>query len=403
MAGGPAGNPFAANRHADVMGEEPTDEGAKLRLIEEVKNRAKGAFSQKDMPSAEMLYSKAISLQESIPGKIEAALYSNRSMVRLNLNKVEESLADAKKCIEIDPKFVKAHHRKAQALLKMNEWDDAIAAAQEGIKLDPENKAFAEVIEKAQKDKQKDVDDKANLKRDAQDVTVELHNASTARAPAVKKEKKEKKEGAEDDEDLSMRGYKTRADGKKTSFFHTDISDEAKKLIDEAGFGKPKKIDASSVADDAAKGGGSTWNKAGTYEEKGMMKWVEESLKSKLVGISFAVPTGGGGSIVVKDIENIKGDANISVSRGKRRHLLDITFDAVYEGSVGDATGKGSLSFSEVTAQDDDFEVKCDIDTSCTPPAVREVFNAFVKNAGHGLQPLVTEALKKVTAEYKTK
>ena len=43
--GGPSGNPYANNRHADVLNEEPTDETAKLRLCEEVKNRAKGAAS----------------------------------------------------------------------------------------------------------------------------------------------------------------------------------------------------------------------------------------------------------------------------------------------------------------------------------------------------------------------
>merc|ERR1712039_640171 len=124
----------------------------------------------------------AIELLEGIPEKQEAALYSNRSMVRLNLNKVEDSLKDAKKCIELDPKFVKAYHRKAQALLRLNEFDEAIAAANDGAALEPDNKAFGEVIAQAEKDKARDAEDKAKLKRDAQDVRVELHNASTSRA-----------------------------------------------------------------------------------------------------------------------------------------------------------------------------------------------------------------------------
>jgi hypothetical protein len=40
--GGPSGNPYAINRHADVLNDEPVEEAAKLRLCEEVKNRAKG-------------------------------------------------------------------------------------------------------------------------------------------------------------------------------------------------------------------------------------------------------------------------------------------------------------------------------------------------------------------------
>lgn len=76
--------------------------------------------------------------------------------MRLNLNKVEGALDDAKKCLALDPSFVKAHHRKAQALLRLGDFDEAIQAAQEGAKLEPENKSFQELIDKAQKDKEKD-------------------------------------------------------------------------------------------------------------------------------------------------------------------------------------------------------------------------------------------------------
>mmetsp|Transcript_75761 Transcript_75761/g.190530 ORF Transcript_75761/g.190530 Transcript_75761/m.190530 type:complete len:399 (+) Transcript_75761:61-1257(+) len=396
---GPTGNPYASNRHADVLNEEPTDDAAKLRLVEEIKNRAKGAFAQKDMPSAELLYGKAISVLDTIPGKQEATLYSNRSMVRLNLNKVEEALQDSKKCLELDPTFVKAWHRKAQALVRLNEWDDAIAAAEEGARLEPSNKAFPEMIEKAKKDKEKDAEDKARLKRDAQDVRVELHNASTARAPPVKKPTKD---NGDADEDISMRGYKTRADGKTTSYFHTDISDEAKALIEAQGFGKPKKIEGGTVEEKDVKGGGSQWNQAGTYEEKGMTKWVDERLKAVLQGITFSVPAGAGGTISTTKVGSVTGDASISVSRGKRRHLLDVSFDVEFEGKVGESTGKGKLTYSEVTTGDDEPEVKMDVNSD-SAPELREVFNAFVKPAGQGLQPLLLKELNKVIEEYKVK
>jgi len=38
-----------------------------------------------------------------------------------------------------------------------------------------------------------------------------------------------------------------------------------------------------------------------------------------------------------------------------------------------------------------------------TPQAVREVFDAFVKPAGQGLQPLILKELKNLVEEYKTK
>lgn len=390
-------NPFANNRHADVLNVEPEDDAAKLRLCEEVKNRAKGAFQQKDMLSAEALYGKAITLLESIPnGKVEASLYSNRSMVRLNLNKVELSLDDAKKCIAVDPTFVKAYYRKAQALTRLNEWDEAIATAQEGEKLDPSNKEFAKLVEKAEADKAKDVEDKAKLKRDAQDVRVELHNASTARAPPVKKEKKDGEE-----QDTSMRGYKTTSDGKKTSYFHTDISQEAKELIAKQGFGKPQKLDAPTDEKEA-KGGGSSWNQAGTFEEKNMKKWINENFPEALKGKSFDLPGEKGGQVVVKDVIDIKGDATITVARGKRKHMMDLTFDVEYQIQVNGETGSGKLTYSEVTANDDDdFEVQCTIGSE-TPSALREVSDAFVKSGGTGLQPIVTKAIKDIIATFKT-
>jgi len=388
---GPGGNPYAGNRHADVLSEEPKDEAGKLKLLEEVKNRAKGAFTQKDMPSAELLYSKAISILDTMPEKKEHTLYSNRSMVRLNLNKVEDALADAKACLALEPTFAKAWHRKAQALLRLFDWDDAIKAAQEGAKLDPSNKAFNELIEKAEADKAKDVEDKANLKRDAQDVRVELHNASTARAPP-------KPKTSEEGEDTSMKGYKTRADGKKTSYFHTDISDEAKALIEAQGFGKPKKLDAAEVAPVEVKGGGSQWNKAGTYEEKSMIKWVEETLKSGMTGLVHEAPAFGT-KLTCTGVEDIKGDASISSSRGKRRRLLDITFTVTFEGQVGAANGKAKLLFREVTADDDEPEVKLE-GTSETPPGVVE---AFRRPVNEGLQPKIVKVLKTLVEEYKTK
>jgi len=389
---GPTSNPYSSNRHADVLNEEPTDEAAKIRLCEEVKNRAKGAFVQKDMPSAELLYGKAIDLLATLPGKSEAALYSNRSMVRLNLNKVEGALEDAKKCLEIDPKFVKAHHRKAQALCRLGEWDDAIKAAEEGQLLEPDNKAFREVIEKANADKAKDLEDKARLKSDAQDVRVELHNASTARAPPKPKENTE-------DEAKEFRGYKKTSDGRTTSYFHTEISDEAKKLIEAQGFGKPQKLD-TPIEESDAKGGGSKWNQAGTYEEKGMTKWLEERLKQQIVGITFQLPKDGG-LISTTAVEDLKGDCSISVSRGKRRHLLDVSFNVEYEAKVGDASTTGKLAFSEVST-DDDPEIKNE-PASDTPPALKEVLDAFAKPAGQGLQPLVLTEIKKLIEEYKGK
>lgn len=306
---------------------------------------------------------------------------------------VEGALEDAKSCIGVDPAFVKAYYRKAQALTRLSEWDEAIATAEHGLSLEPTNKAWSELIEKAKVDQAKDIEDKAKLKRDAQDVRVELHNASTSRAsqPA----KKEKKEG---EEDAGMRGYKTTSDGKTTSFFHTEISSEAKELIAKAGFGKPQKLDAP-IAEKEAKGGGSSWNQAGTYEERGMMKLVKEKLPEVLKVLTDDLPQSG--SVKVVGVADIAGDASITVARGKRKHFLDLTFNVEFEMKVGDDAGNGKFCYTEVTANDDDdWEVTCEVGND-TAPALKGIIDTFVKPSGSGLQGKVNEALKKFIAEFK--
>merc|ERR1712137_67296 len=83
---------------------------------------------------------------------------------------------------------------------------------------------------------------------------------------------------------------------------------------------------------------------AGTYEEKGMMKWVGEKLKEKIVGLSFPSPQG---SFMATAVEELSGDATVSVSRGKRRHMLGINFSVKFEGKVDDKVGSGKIEFTD--------------------------------------------------------
>lgn len=121
-------------------------------------------------------------------------------------------------------------------------------------------------------------------------------------------------------------------------------------------------------------------------------------MKEQLVGLSFEIPNGSKDAIRTIAIDNLTGDANISVSRGKRRRLLDVSFDVEFEGSVGGTVGKGKLCFTEVAFGETPV-VKMDVNSDASP-ALREVFNALVKNTGHGLQPLVTQAVEAILAEY---
>ena len=118
-----------------------------------------------------------------------------------------------------------------------------------------------------------------------------------------------------------LRGYKTLSDGRKTSYFHTELTEEAKQLLSE-GSG-PKKLDAAAVAalekqnsgSDASSG--SVWNTAKTFEDKDMTKWAKEHLEAIVMAVSQPVPAAaGGGTMEVKKMKSVDGDASTPMIRG---------------------------------------------------------------------------------------
>jgi tetratricopeptide (TPR) repeat protein len=88
--------------HSDVLSAEPADEEGKVRLVEEIKNRAKGSLTTKNYPEAIQLYTKGIELRPN-----DAILFANRSMCHLQMGKADLALADAESAIEQDSSYAK--------------------------------------------------------------------------------------------------------------------------------------------------------------------------------------------------------------------------------------------------------------------------------------------------------
>lgn len=76
--------------------------------------------------------------------------YSNRSAAYLSWGRVEEAIADAKKCVEVDPKFSKGYGRLGAALFAAGKHGEAAAAYASGIAVDPTNASFTEGLVQAQ-------------------------------------------------------------------------------------------------------------------------------------------------------------------------------------------------------------------------------------------------------------
>ena len=94
--------------------------------MEEIKSRGRVAISSGNYPLADALYSKAIELSPS------AVLYSNRSLARMNLGKLDESISDSMLAVELDDKYVKGHWRLAQGYLSQKRYQQAKAAFEAG-------------------------------------------------------------------------------------------------------------------------------------------------------------------------------------------------------------------------------------------------------------------------------
>ena len=115
-------NPFE-NLHSDVLRVEPSSEEEKVKLVAEIKERGNNAFKTRRMEEADMLYSRAIELDNTMH-----ALYGNRSAVNHTMGKFEKALEDAISAINCKPDWAKGYFRKGEYPLFCQFWGDGRGA-----------------------------------------------------------------------------------------------------------------------------------------------------------------------------------------------------------------------------------------------------------------------------------
>ena len=69
--------------------------------------------------------------------------FANRANALLELCKFDECIADCDQSISIDETYVKAHFRKARALLSQGKTDEAMEVASSGLEKDPDNESIS--------------------------------------------------------------------------------------------------------------------------------------------------------------------------------------------------------------------------------------------------------------------
>lgn len=237
------------NRHTDVLNAFASDEESLMRLVEELKRRGNTAFAQKSYEEADALYSKAIEINGSDPLKNQHIFFANRSATRTSMGKTQLALEDAEACVKLEPAYAKGYFRKAQALNKLKRYRDALAALKEAQVLEPTNKSvdtlFAQVEALAKQQKEAPpapVTAAPSSPKKVTRVEVVKDSSSTSTTTSSSVEKME----VDEDEQIggAVRGYKKLADGRVTTFFNNELTEEAKKLIGDIA---PKKVEDPNV------------------------------------------------------------------------------------------------------------------------------------------------------------
>jgi len=106
---------------------------------EEEKEKGNELFKKGDYATAMKHYSEAIARNPE-----DAKLYSNRAACYTKLAAFDLGLKDCEKCLQLDPKFIKAWIRKGKILQGMQDSGKAMTAYQKALEMDPNNTEAAE-------------------------------------------------------------------------------------------------------------------------------------------------------------------------------------------------------------------------------------------------------------------
>ena len=400
-------SPFTA--HQDVLEAAiPADSIGKTILINELKNRAKAAVLAQQWPHASALYRKAVEIVEaqqsssSAGGSGEsntqednsnstiandlAILESNLSLVHGKMHQWDAALAAASRAVQVDAKYVKGWWRLGQAQAALENYDLAVKALQEGKKRDPSNKALIKELDKL---KVQAADAAAKRAQEAasaaQDTAPSRSGSSSSPATSAPKVtsnitstkttttttttttptstkstttsiSSDTEKMQIDDDGFSksevFKGYKI-VNGKKTSYFHNELSKEAAELIGDIA---PKKLEVTTTAATSSSAavlaapGASAWNQAGTWEERDVTSWAQDSLQNKLLAATYTLPeySPAPSATVRVTKATATGHASVAVARGKKRYIYEWLVKLDWEFQHGDKIAKGHMAFPDV-------------------------------------------------------
>ena len=167
----------------------------------------------------------------------------------------------------------------------------------------------------------------------------------------------------EDDDDVdfteaelaAMRGYKKTSDGRITSYFTRELSQDEKIQIGDTA---PKRLSVTTTSSSSMDGvtnastslpsmqqlsdvsssspttnsgntaAASAWNQAGTWEEKNTTDWCQSQLRQRLLEAESSTQLL---NAKISKVEDINGDASVVVVSGKKRYIFDFHVKLKYQ------------------------------------------------------------------------
>lgn len=117
------------------------DEKAERQSVSsKLKDEGNEAFKNGDFEKSIKIYTEALRICPLLYSQQRAILYCNRSASRLKLEQYKKAIADSTKAIELDDKYVKAYYRRAQAYEATEKLDESLEDCKKILEIDPTHK-----------------------------------------------------------------------------------------------------------------------------------------------------------------------------------------------------------------------------------------------------------------------
>lgn len=242
--------------------------------------------------------------------------------------------------------------------------------------------------------------DEWKKERDDKRKAASPPSAKTAKTSAPKKPKVEPKSDDEYDEEDEKLIKETTSKG--YCYFRNQLDTETKELIGDI---RPKSLSATeapvSEAVPSAAVSASDWNHAGTWEERDFTQLVKSRMEELCKESTYEQPFSDNDDDTmvkcsVKEVKKCEGEAQVVLTRGKKRHMYDFQLDIKFEVSCQKVKYPGHILFHDVSPGCD---LECSIEYKKLVPA--EVENK-VKSCVTGLRDTIIRKIRSFEVEYRS-